>query len=421
MNRTFRLAMSRSMFHVVFASALLLAVTGCASNVRAQGDLQKTPWATSMVYPVGNPLDYKQPAAGDHHGFSLSRGVNLGRRGDRHEGLDLANRSQGSEIRAVAPGLVVCTRKDRSGWGNMVVLAHRLPGGDLLFSLFAHMVPGSIRVKEGQVVALGQPLGKVGRSGHASGPHLHLEFRHLTGSLDQLTTPLALAWKNARIVDPMRIFASLRTRDDKFGLPAALTGAVAIATASPALNLPADPLALQVKAGALPQNALDRPDQALTRGELYRLAYATLAGEGASAPARWNSLRPRLVKKARMLPTAARASFAHARLPKREKDAQVPASLSEMRDVMASLKTARAANPRLARARAGTPSRAEVEAAFPQGLFAIESLAGTVDVGPLARGTVGPPAVSRRQACMLLAYVAGGGATGAGITSAEAQ
>src|SRR5687767_12003757 len=147
---------------IVLAAALTLG-TG-ASIAHAQGDLERTPSATTMVYPVGDPLDYQRPAPGDLKGFSLSRGVNLGRRGDRHEGLDLANRAQGAEVRAVAPGLVICTRTGyASGWGNMVVLAHRLPGGDVLFSLFAHLMPGSIRVEEGQIVALGQPLGKVGR------------------------------------------------------------------------------------------------------------------------------------------------------------------------------------------------------------------------------------------------------------------
>jgi hypothetical protein len=421
MNRATQIVRCRSLFQVVIASALALCLSGCAANVRAQADLQKTPWTTTMVYPVGNPLDYKLPAAGDHNGFNLSRGVNLGRRGDRHEGLDLANRTQGGEIRAVAPGLVICTRKDKSGWGNMVVLAHRLPGGDILFSLFAHMLPGSVRVKEGQIVALGQPLGKVGSTGHSTGPHLHLEFRSLTGSIDKLRTPLAQAWERASIVDPLRIFASLRPRGDAFGVPAALAaGGSTALTASPALDMPADPFLLQVQGGGLPKTALDRPDLAVTRGELYRLAYATLA-DGAAVPARWTTLRPRLVKAARALPASARTAFADARLPRRSIDAQAPASLAETREVMLALQAARSANPRLARARAGTPSRADLEAGFPQGLTAFETASSTFAAAPLARGTVGPPAVSRRQACMLLAYVAGGGSTGAAITSSESQ
>ena len=92
-------------------SAALLGLVGPAQLARAQGDLEKTPWATSMVYPVGDPLDFAKPAPGDQNGFSLSRGVHLGgKRNVRHDGLDLANRASGAEVRAVAPGLVVCKR-----------------------------------------------------------------------------------------------------------------------------------------------------------------------------------------------------------------------------------------------------------------------------------------------------------------------
>ena len=390
---------------LAFALAAMLLTAGAAFS---QSELEKTPWATTMVYPVGDPLDYQRPAPGDVNGFSLSRGVNLGRRGDRHEGLDLANRTTGAEVRAVAPGIVVCTRKDYgSGWGNMVVLAHRLPGGDILFSLFAHMLPGSIRVEEGQIVALGQPLGRVGRTGHTTGPHLHLEFRSLT---DPLTTPLASAWEKAKIVDPLKILGSMRPRDDSFGLPSGLAASVGIST-SPALAVPPDPLLLSVQAGALPRTALDRPDAALTRGELYRMAYVSLAG-GQAVPARWTKLRPQLISRGRKLGTD---TFADTKLPRRESDALAPASLAEMRDVFLALDGASAL-----KAGAKGPSRNDLEAAFPQGLAVYEAERAPYAAAPLSRATVGPPAVSRRQASMMLAYVASGGATGA-VTSAESR
>ena len=58
----------------------------------------------------------------------------------------------------------------------------------------------------------------------------------------------------------------------------------------------------------------------------------------------------------------------------------------------------------------------------PQGLAAFESAEATSAAAPLPRATVGPPAVSRRQASMLLAWVNGGGAAvGELTTSAESQ
>jgi hypothetical protein len=396
--------MKQTLLYAIRACALALCLIGAADFAYAEAELDRTPWATTMVYPVGDPLDYQQPAPGDANGFSLIRGVNLRRRGDRHEGLDLANRAQGAEVRAVAPGLVVCTRKDYgSGWGNMVVLAHRLPGGDVLFSLFAHMLPGSIRVEEGQIVALGQPLGKVGRTGHATGPHLHLEFRSLT---NPLTMPLASAWEKARIVDPLKILGSMRSRDDSFGLPQGLAQSVGMAT-SPALAVPPDPLLLTVQAGALPRTALDRPDASLTRGELYRMAYVSLAG-GKAVPARWTKLRPMVVAKGKKMKIDA---LADAKLPRRESDALSPASLAEMREVFRALPVQTGAK---------APSRTDLEAAFPQGLAVYEAETAPYAAAPLSRATVGPPAVSRRQASLMLAYVASGGATGV-VSSAESQ
>jgi peptidase M23-like protein len=45
--------------------------------------------------------------------------------------------------------------------------------GDGRFALYAHLQPGSVRVKPGQRVQRGQVLGLVGNSGNSTGPHLH--------------------------------------------------------------------------------------------------------------------------------------------------------------------------------------------------------------------------------------------------------
>jgi hypothetical protein len=53
--------------------------------------------------------------------------------------------------------------------GNSVVLD--LGGGN--YALYAHLQPGSLRVKPGERVARGQVLGLVGNSGNSVAPHLH--------------------------------------------------------------------------------------------------------------------------------------------------------------------------------------------------------------------------------------------------------
>ncbi len=358
--------------------AALLAVP--ASMVRAQGDLEKTPWATGMVYPVGDPKNFQLPAPGEERGFAISRGLKGGR--DRHEGVDLSNRSRGGEVRAIAPGLVVCTRtKHSGGWGNMVVLAHRLPGGEVLFSLFAHLMPGSIAVREGDIVALGQPVGKIGSTGRSTGPHLHLEFRTLQGSIEKLGQPLARAWEKATVVDPLRFF------------PAMIPGGTPAAT---------DALA-RARGPIVP----GRPEGALTRGDLYRFALSRLEPVDRTIPKRWTDVRRRLPTAASRLSLEERAHFATSALPRREADARGPAGLHETVTVLTLLSRVHlpvgGAESDVDAARA----RADLESVFPQALPALEPGAMVVPAAGWRADPIGPPAVSRRQATALWEYLEG--------------
>ena len=72
-------------------------------------------------------------------------------------------------------------------WGNLVVICHA-PG---LYSLVAHLSPGSLRVGSGQVVASGQPLGACGSSGRSPFPHLHFQLQ-ATPELGAPTIPCEL-------------------------------------------------------------------------------------------------------------------------------------------------------------------------------------------------------------------------------------
>jgi hypothetical protein len=64
------------------------------------------------------------------------------------------------------PGLTL----DTMG-GNLVVLDL----GNGLYAFYAHLQPGSIRVKPGDPVRTGQVLGLVGNSGNGNAPHLHFQ------------------------------------------------------------------------------------------------------------------------------------------------------------------------------------------------------------------------------------------------------
>lgn len=93
------------------------------------------------------------------------------RHGRQHKGIDIWNPGASScVIRSAQSGTVV--RAGYSGaYGNLVVLAH--PGGWETY--YAHM--SRITVSRGQVVDTGQMVGYMGRTGDATGYHLHFEVR----------------------------------------------------------------------------------------------------------------------------------------------------------------------------------------------------------------------------------------------------
>jgi hypothetical protein len=188
------------------ASAVFpLALLVCVSAARAE-DVPPPPprtWddlpvAEKFLSPVGSPEDFTLPAPGEAQGYALTRGLQNQRR-DRHLGLDLSNQRFGGEVRAPADGIVLEARR-HSGWGQLVVIVHQLPGGDRVLSLLAHLKPGSVAVKPGERVRAGQMVGEVGSSGRSTGPHLHLEFRNL-GHAD----PWQTLWEQAPALDPLRV------------------------------------------------------------------------------------------------------------------------------------------------------------------------------------------------------------------------
>lgn len=98
----------------------------------------------------------------------------------RHQGIDLAA-SGGTVVRATAGGEV--TFAGRSGaFGRLVVVDH----GGGWETRYAHL--RKIRVDAGDHIARGAEIGTVGRSGNATGRHLHYEVRHHGAPVDPWPT-----------------------------------------------------------------------------------------------------------------------------------------------------------------------------------------------------------------------------------------
>ena len=72
--------------------------------------------------------------------------------------------------------------------GNHVIL--RLGSG--VFAGYAHLRPGSVRVKVGQHVRTGQVLGQLGNSGESGGPHLHFQLMNRPSIIDADGMPFLL-------------------------------------------------------------------------------------------------------------------------------------------------------------------------------------------------------------------------------------
>jgi murein DD-endopeptidase MepM/ murein hydrolase activator NlpD len=87
----------------------------------------------------------------------------------QHNGVDYGA-PQGTPVRAVGDG-VVDFAGWRNGYGNVVEIQH----GNNRSTLYGHL--SRIDVRKGQRAEQGQRLGAVGRTGWATGPHLHFEFR----------------------------------------------------------------------------------------------------------------------------------------------------------------------------------------------------------------------------------------------------
>jgi murein DD-endopeptidase MepM/ murein hydrolase activator NlpD len=91
------------------------------------------------------------------------------RHGRKHDGVDISAKT-GTPVYAAADGEVVFAKKMR-GYGNLVLLKHK----DDFFTVYAH---NSVNlVKLGTKVKKGQMVSRVGRTGRATGPHLHFEVR----------------------------------------------------------------------------------------------------------------------------------------------------------------------------------------------------------------------------------------------------
>ena len=149
------------------------------------------PGATRPL-PVGTitPTDAVAPSRaaplaqepnGDQFLWPVSGAINSGygaRGASFHDGIDIAA-AEGTPIYAVERGEVVYSDQLR-GYGNMVIIRH----AGAIASVYAHNQINLVR--DGQQVAKGEVIAKVGSTGRVTGPHLHFEIRKNNAAQDPL-------------------------------------------------------------------------------------------------------------------------------------------------------------------------------------------------------------------------------------------
>jgi murein DD-endopeptidase MepM/ murein hydrolase activator NlpD len=113
------------------------------------------------------PVDYGRISSG----YNLRRMHPILHHVRAHRGIDFAA-PIGTPIKAAGTGRVV-SRGVKGGYGNVVVLAH----SNGVTTLYAHMSRFARGLAVGDRVAQGEVIGYVGRTGLATAPHVHYEYR----------------------------------------------------------------------------------------------------------------------------------------------------------------------------------------------------------------------------------------------------
>lgn len=156
------------------------SMLGEAPPAAAPAPLAPAPSAGPQLAPraAALPAEALSSAAVITSRFGLRADPFTGREA-MHRGVDLAA-PEGTPVRAALGG-VVRSAGARGDYGLAVEVVHE----DGVSTLYAHA--SELLVREGDRVAPGQTIARVGRTGRSTGPHLHLEVR-----------------RNNRPVDPMR-------------------------------------------------------------------------------------------------------------------------------------------------------------------------------------------------------------------------
>ncbi|HEX7293998.1 MAG TPA: peptidoglycan DD-metalloendopeptidase family protein [Solirubrobacterales bacterium] len=135
------------------------------------------------------PVQFLRPVAGPMgDGFGAPRGDH------RHQGIDFPV-PFGTRVGAAGVGTTIFAGYNNGGYGNLVVIQHRLG----FTTWYAHLE--TITSWVGEQVSGGTRIGYVGSTGASTGPHLHFEIRRYDTPIDP--APLLLTAVASRSPHPL--------------------------------------------------------------------------------------------------------------------------------------------------------------------------------------------------------------------------
>ncbi|TFC31913.1 M23 family metallopeptidase [Cryobacterium sp. MDB1-18-2] len=141
-----------------------IAEVAAASGIRMEATFTNNPngtiqWPFAVGVHIGDRFGYRNCAgcSADHQGQDFNPGI-------------------GAPIQSIADGVVSFTEDGEGSLGVHMIIDHVIDG-KVVSSVYAHMIHGSMLFKTGDVVKVGQVIGKVGNTGMSTGPHLHFEIR----------------------------------------------------------------------------------------------------------------------------------------------------------------------------------------------------------------------------------------------------
>ena len=144
----------------IYTAILHRADDGSSNYYSPSGDSMRKAFLRS-------PVDFRRISSG----FSKERFHPVLGKKRPHRGVDYAA-ATGTPIKASGDGKVIF-KGTKGGYGRTLILQH----GGKFTTLYAHMSKYQRSIKQGSRVKQGETIGYVGKSGLATGPHLHYEFR----------------------------------------------------------------------------------------------------------------------------------------------------------------------------------------------------------------------------------------------------